>query len=137
MRKVQGVQRVPGAHAGLGVEAQRKLGVEACVAIGRAVVPLAKVDQAGIGEDFFGVERFAPARVGQDDVGHKALGFEFEQHTRHRLAVQHGPFHLPKVGVLVFARGAVQVVRHPAHLVHAGRRAAAQAQHLPVGLLGP
>lgn len=77
--QVEQVQRVAAADARVVVHRRRKLGVEAHIRTLRVVVVLAEVDQPGVGKGIFGIERLAPAGVGDYHVGPVALALEVEQ----------------------------------------------------------
>ena len=94
LRQVQRMQRVPGADPRAVVEADRELGIEAEIGAVGVVVPLAVMDEAGIGVHVLGVERLAPARMGQDRVRHEALAAQAQHLAGDGLPMQGRLLHL-------------------------------------------
>ncbi len=115
------------------VGAGGELGVKAHVGGVGPVVPLAQVDQPAVRENVFEVEGFAPAGVGQHDVGCEAGLLELHQALEHRLAMQHRGFKAGAIGVGVGRGGAVRLVAQRLHARQAGCALASEGDELDVG----
>lgn len=75
-----------GPDAGVVVEGAWKLGVETDIGALGGVVPLAEVDESGIGKDIAKVKGVAPARMSEDDIRPEALFLELKIDPRCGLA---------------------------------------------------